>query len=119
MTPAVLKVAVVLLIFFGEALAVTAELVGAQQYNILHGQFLPIFLRMFLVIMGAGALLVAGYIFGLRAFQNIWIVSVLSWASILLVEPFLSYTLFAQLPTRGAWIGMAFALAGMASALFL
>jgi hypothetical protein len=56
---------------------------------------------------------------GFRAFQNIWIVSVSSITSILIIEPLVSYAFFRQSPTTGAFIGLVFGAIGFAAALFL
>lgn len=119
MHPTLLKILVILLILGGEALSIYAELIGAHQYTVNNSPFWPLFFRMFLVIAVAGALLVAGYILGLGAFKNIWIVSVMSLTSILITEPFISYAIFHELPTRGAWFGLAFGVMGCLSAMFL
>jgi hypothetical protein len=74
---------------------------------------------MFLIIACAGALLIGGYILGYSAFKNIWIVSVLSMTSILVTEPFISYAIFHQLPTKGAWLGLGFGVIGSLCAILL
>lgn len=119
MQPAALKILVILLLVAGEALSIYAELIGAHQYSLHQGSFWPVFFRMFLVIALAGAFLVAGFTLGYGAFKNIWIVSVLSLTSILVTEPLISYAIFHELPTRGAWFGLAFGLMGCVSAMFL
>ena len=65
-----------------------------------------------------GGLVVAGYMTGFKAFKNIWIVSVISIASILLVEPIMNYFIVGQLPTRGALVGLVLGAGGLFSALF-
>jgi hypothetical protein len=57
--------------------------------------------------------------FGLKIFKNIWIVSVISITSILIIEPFIAYFIGGQLPTKGAIIGLVFGVLGFAAALFL
>ena len=53
-----------------------------------------------------------------KAFKNIWIVSVISITSILLIEPVLAYFIFDQLPTKGAAIGLVLGAIGLYLALF-
>jgi hypothetical protein len=71
------------------------------------------------VITVAGFLLLTGYILGLAAFKNIWIVSAISISSILIFEPAMDYIVTQQLPTRGALVGLIFGALGIVSALFL
>jgi len=119
MQPTALKAFVIFLLVVGEALSIYAELIGAHQYSLHQGSFWPLFFKMFLLIAAAGGCLVAGFTLGYGAFKNIWIVSVLSLTSILVTEPFISYAIFHELPTRGAWFGLAFGVMGCFSALFL
>ena len=65
-----------------------------------------------------GVLLLVGYVIGLQAYKNIWIVSVLSWTSILLVEPICVMAFFKQLPTQGAVLGGLCGLVGMLCSVF-
>lgn len=100
------KTLVVVLIFFGEALAIYAELIAAKNHSLASEPVLSTFFKMFPFIVAGGGLLLAGYILGFKSFQNIWIVSAISITSILVIEPLLDYTLFQQLPTKGALIGL-------------
>ena len=110
------KFGIVFIIFFGEALMILAEMWGARQYQ--PGVFWNVFLKM-LVVMGAGgALLVAGYVLGYSSFKNIWVVSVVSITSILIIEPTLAYLIFHQTPTRGAAAGLLLGALGLALSLF-
>jgi len=114
-----LKILVILLIFLGEALAIYAEIIAAKSNAIKPNYFLQIFLKGFMIIIVGGALLIGGYMLGFKHFKNIWIVTVISITSILIVEPILNYIIFQQLPTRGAIIGLIFGLLGFISAIFL
>jgi drug/metabolite transporter (DMT)-like permease len=106
------------LIFAGEALSVYAELLGAHRFVVGQHAFLGIFLRMFGLIAVAGGLLIAGYLLGYLSYKNIWIVSAFSLCSILIVEPFISWWIFHQLPTRGAFVGLLLGLVGLLFAIF-
>lgn len=101
-----LKIVTLALIFTGEMLAIYAEMVGAKTHAIFSGNFWEVFFKMLPIMVIAGALLIAGYILGYRAFKNIWIVSAISITSILIIEPILAWTTFQQLPTTGALIGL-------------
>jgi hypothetical protein len=100
----ILKILMVILIFLGESFSIYAEMVIAKNYS--NASFINIFLKMILIIIIAGIFLITGYMFGFKSFKNIWIVSVVSITSILIMEPILAYTIFHQLPTKGALIGL-------------
>jgi hypothetical protein len=113
------KILVIFLVFLGETLAIYAEMIGARTHFITSQPFLQIFLKMLVIIVIAGGFLIAGYMLGLKAFQNIWIVSVTSITSILIMEPILAYTVFQQLPTKGAIIGLILGVLGFISTILL
>ncbi len=113
------KILALVLLFFGEMLAIYAEMVGARNNFIGTQTFLQIFLKMFLLITVAGAFLLAGYMIGMSVFKNIWVVSVVSITLILIVEPILVWTIFHQTPTIGAGIGFIFGFMGLFFSLFM
>ena len=80
--------------------------------------FLKIFWQPFLIMVIGGTLLITGYFVGFGAFKNIWIISVISITSILIIEPVLAYTIFHQLPTKGALIGLILGALGFISTMF-
>lgn len=112
------KIFVIILIFCGEALAIYSEMLGAKRFGLGDTAFWPLFFRIFVVMAAGGALLVAGYTLGYKAFQNIWVVSAISITSILLIEPILAYGFFRQMPTYGALAGLLLGAAGFCLALF-
>lgn len=103
----------------GESIAIYSEMIAAKTNFSSPQTFLHIFLKMFVIIIIAGGFLIAGYMLGFSAFNDIWIVSVASITSILIMEPILAYTIFRQIPTKGAIIGLVFGFLGFVSALFL
>ncbi|MEM5834417.1 MAG: hypothetical protein QXQ69_01040 [Candidatus Aenigmatarchaeota archaeon] len=103
---AVLQALSILLLFLGEALAIYSEIAGANKVLNENKISSETFLWFFLLITIAGLPLIAGYFLGIIAFKNIWIVSVVSIVSILIVEPILAYLIFKQFPTYGALIGL-------------
>ena len=113
------KALALVLLFCGEALAIYAEMIGARSQASGIEPFLPVFLRMFLLIAIAGGLLVAGYMLGISAFKDIWVVSVASITSILIAEPILIYAVFQEVPRAGPAIGFVLGALGLAAALFL
>lgn len=105
------KLLVILAIFLGEGLMIYSEIFGARQYA--PGTFLNIFWKMLIIAIPGSALLVAGYITGYSAFKNIWIVSVVSVTSILIIEPTVAYAIFQQMPTKGATVGLILGIVGL------
>lgn len=110
------KLLVILVIFIGEGLMIYSEMYGARQYA--PGSFNNIFWKMLIIAIPGSALLVAGYITGFNAFKNIWIISVVSITSILLIEPVLAYAVFHQLPTKGALTGLILGVVGLFLGIF-
>ncbi len=106
------KLLAILLLFFGEAIAVYAEMAAAKEYSA-GGSYAHIFIKAFIAIALAGGLLIAGYMTGYKSFKNIWIVTVLSITSILIMEPLVAYILFKTLPKRGELIGLILGALGM------
>jgi hypothetical protein len=109
------KILALVLIFLGEALAIVAELFAAK---IFHSSIRILFIG-FAVVILSSAFLILGYVVGFGFFKNIWIVSVISLASILLVEPLLDFVIFRQLPTKGALIGLILGILGFASTILI
>ncbi len=112
------KILVLILILMGEALSIYAEMVGARNHSISSQPFLQIFLKMFLLIVLAGGFLIAGYMLGFNVFKNIWIVSVASITSILIVEPILAWIIFHQVPTLGGILGFILGAIGLFLSIF-
>ena len=119
MMPLYSKILTVLIIFLGETLAIYAEMIAARTYSVSSKPFFQIFSKMFLIIISAGGFLIMGYMIGFSSFKNIWIVSVTSITSILIIEPALAFLIFQQLPTKGATIGLIFGLLGFLSSFLL
>lgn len=107
------------LVFLGEFFSIWAELIASKRADSIPGQYLPIFLSMFLLITLGGGFLIAGYMYGYLHLRNIWIITAISVGSILIVEPILALILFRQLPTVGAAVGLALGFLGIISAVAL
>lgn len=114
-----MKVISIILIFLGELSLICIEIIAAKKYALAAQPFLQVGMKIFLWMVVASGFIVAGYMLGLKAFKNIWIVTVTSITTILIAEPILNYFVIGQFPTRGAVIGFVFGIAGLASALFL
>lgn len=118
MPPSLYKFFAIIFIFLGEALAIFAEMVAARTKISSFQNISKIFFSTFIFIVAGGLLLILGYILGFKEFKNIWIVSVISITSILIIEPILAFAIFRQLPTRGAILGLVLGILGFLSALF-
>lgn len=112
-----LKILSVALLVLGEGLAIYAEVVAAHAFK--NNLFLPVFLKMALVVTVAGGLLIAGYMLGFKSFKDIWIVSVISIIAIIFFEPIINYSIFQELPGRGATAGLVFGILGLLSMVLL
>src|SRR5690242_16567223 len=109
------KLIPIILLFLGESLAIYSEVVAAKNIS----NFSTTFWKMSGVMTIAGLLLIAGYMLGLKYLNNIWIVGVVSIASIIIAEPIITYFIFQELPSKGALIGLTFGILGLLSALFI
>src|SRR3989344_7611846 len=101
-----------LALFLGESLIIGAEMWAAKNFqNSAKPETLVI--TAFAISVVGVALLVYGYTWGYQAFKNIWIVTALSVAGILIVEPLIAWFLFREIPTTGALIGFALGVVGL------
>ncbi len=110
------QIGTIILIFFGEFIAIYAEVAASKHFSL--NQTASGLLRGIFMFIVAGVFLVVGYALGFKAFKNIWIVSVISITSILILEPVIDYFVFNQLPTKGAGIGLILGAVGLYLALF-
>ena len=101
----VLQILSIFLLFIGESLAIYSEIAGANKVASQNKISSETFWWFFILITIAGFPMIGGYFFGILVFKNIWIVSVVSIVSILIMEPILAYLIFKQFPTMGALIG--------------
>ena len=115
----ILQVLTIVFLFFGESLAIYSEIAGANKVDSQNKIVGKIWAQFFILIAISGALLISGYFIGILAFKNIWIVSVISILSILIVEPILAYAIFRQFPTVGAIIGFVLGSIGLMVTIFL
>lgn len=109
------KIIPILFIIFGEALAIYSEVIAAKNVN----NFLPTFLKMSGIMMIAGIFLILGYMLGIKYFDDIWIIGVISITSIIIAEPIITYLIFSELPSKGAIIGLILGVLGLLAALFI
>jgi hypothetical protein len=74
---------------------------------------------MSILVVVAGLFLIAGYMFGVKYLHSIWIVGAISIASIVVVEPLITYIIFQELPTKGPFIGLVLGVIAILSAIFI
>jgi len=109
------KLIPIFLLLTGESIAIYSEVIAAKNIN----NFVQTFWKMFGIMAIAGLFLIGGYMLGMKYLQNIWVVSAISIATIVIVEPLVTYVIFHELPSRGALIGLILATLAILSALFI
>jgi hypothetical protein len=119
MTVTALQILSIVLLFVGESLAIYSEIAGANKVESQNKITNETFWWFFILITIAGLPLIGGYFLGILVFKNIWIVSVVSIVSILIMEPILAFLIFKQFPTHGALIGFIFGSIGLAATLII
>ena len=112
------KIFIIALDFLGEALYIYGQMLGAKGDYLNSQPFWNVFLKAFLIIAIAGGTVLFGYMLGINVFKNIWVVSVISITSILLMEPILAWVFFKQIPTPGAIVGFILGAIGLFTATF-
>lgn len=98
------------LLLLGELIAIGGELLAARSQRL--GWPVVMYILSVLPLLG-------GYKIGYEAYGgDIWTVTALSIASILLVEPMLSFAMFQTLPQRGALVGLVCGCLGLLATLW-
>ncbi|GEM_PF-3555848 len=95
-----MKLVILASIFLGEFIGVYLEISLASKFKALGsfseiGKFILLLTPLFIISF---ILLLFGYIYGYRNFNKIWVITVVSWSSIILVESTLNYFIFNELP---------------------
>jgi hypothetical protein len=118
MSKELLGVSALGLMVMGEFFAIYSEVLTAKlaqtQSGSWEGFLLPIVLMCF-----AGLCLLGAYWIGYVAVGDIWIVTVVSVTSLLIIEPLVVWSLFHEAPGRGALIGLVLGALGMLSTVLL
>ncbi len=94
-----------IILIIAEGLNIWAEMLSARLPGV-NSLFEPKNFFLFGVVLIGCSLLLFGYAIGYGASKNIWTVTVSSIVAILIVEPFLAYFFFHQLPEKGALVGL-------------
>lgn len=115
-----MKFIIILFIFLGEFIGIALEIILANKFRASENfpEILKwlIFLIPFFVL--SFVLLSIGYIYGYRHFQKIWIITIVSWSSIVLIEPILNYLILKELPQGKIIVSGLLALSAIAISVF-
>ena len=106
-------------IFFGELFMLYAEQLGAKLYGLNGYTFGHTFILTLAPLFAGAVLLVVGYMLGLKYHQNIWVITAISFSTILIAEPLFNYFYIGQLPQFGSGLGVMFGLLGLLAVTFL
>ncbi len=112
------KILTSIALLLGEVFIIGAEMWATKNFETLAKSW-SIILTAFLISVVGVIFLVYGYIYGYQAFKNIWIVTALSVAGILIVEPIIAWFLFHEVPTVGASIGLLCGVLGLLATVFI
>ena len=102
----------------GEFCAIYSEVVAARLAHTGHTSWAEL-VGPVLIMCFAGLCLLGAYWLGYVAVGDIWLITVVSVTSLLLLEPLVIWALFHEAPGRGALIGFCLGALGMLSAVFL
>lgn len=113
-----MKILGILGIVLGEILSIYAENQGVKLYQ--DGSSVwPAFIKVLPYITIGGIFLVGGYIITAAVFKDVWMAALVSIIAILFVEPFVVYTFFHEIPSRGEFAGLSMAFLGLLAVIFL
>ncbi len=118
MSKELLGVSAIGLMVLGEFCAIYSEVVAARLAHTGQTSWAELALPV-AVMCFAGFCLIGAYWLGFVAVGDIWLITVVSVTSLLLLEPLVIWCLFAEAPGRGALIGFCLGALGMLSAVFL
>jgi hypothetical protein len=110
--------ATLFLIAVGEFLLIYSEQLGAKLYGLMNYSFLSAFSVTLVPALIGAVCLVAGYMFGLKHFQNIWSVTAISFGTILFVEPLFNYFFIGHIPDTSEAIGVILGALGIVAVVF-
>ena len=105
------------ILIVAEGLNIWAEMMSAKLSGV-RSLFELKNLFLFAIVLIGCSLLLVGYTIGYQSSKNIWTVTVSSIVAILLVEPFIAYAYFHQLPEKGALVGMALSIVAFLVTIF-
>lgn len=106
-----------ILLFIGEAVYVWSEMMIANTAKNNSNNY-SLIAKMTITALIAGLVIISGYYYGYKYSKNIWLVTATSIGAILITEPIVSWSVFHEIPNRGAGIGLIFGVLGIFSTLF-
>ena len=108
----------VALLFIGEIVTIYAELYAAK---LPASGAIPLagLIKPSVLISFAGVCLIFAYWMGYHVVGNIWVVTIASITSILILEPIVVFAMFKEIPSRGAIIGFVLGTMGFIAAIKL
>ncbi len=118
MSKELLGVSAVGLMVLGEFCAIYSEVAAARLAHTGNTTWADLALPV-LIMCFAGICLIGAYWLGYVAVGDIWLITVVSVTSLLLLEPLVIWAIFHEQPGRGALIGFCLGALGMLSAVFL
>jgi hypothetical protein len=108
----------ILLLVVGEIVTIYAELSAAKLPSN-SGVALIGLIKPSILISFAGVCLIGAYWMGYHVVGNIWVVTIASLTSILVLEPIVVFAMFKEIPSRGAIIGFVLGALGFIAAVKL
>ncbi len=94
-----MKFWVLLVTVVGELLFIFLEIFFANKFKDTDfaSQITTYLLLIASMVVAFSILILWGYIYGYRTFEKIWVITIISWSSILVIEPLLNYFIFKEL----------------------
>jgi len=108
------KFLVMVFIGIGESLMIMAQIFGAKT-SLASSSFwaaLKPSSWYLWVTLAAAIFILIGYFFGIRVFNNIWLVTLTSWTTIVIVEIAVNWLVFHTMPTGTVLAGFLLVVAG-------
>lgn len=108
------KLLVLIGIAIGEALMIAAQVFGskASADGVHIWQIFKLNSWYIWVSIVGVFIVLAGYLYGIKVFNNIWLVTMTSWTGLVLAEIILAYIVFKTVPEGTVLIGFILATAG-------
>jgi hypothetical protein len=101
------KLIPVFLLVVWETLAIYAEMYIAEHFSVINKSMTGFVIAAILMTI-AWILLLLWYLYGYRAFNNIWVISAISITTIVIIEPILALILFKETPSVGTIVWFIF-----------
>ncbi len=110
-----MKILILLAIFIGELMFIFFEIYLAHKFRA-SVDSARVIKTLILVVPWAAVfslLILWGYIYGYKYFEKIWVITIISWSSILIIEPALNYLIFKEMPAGNTLVASLLAVAAI------